>query len=185
MSNVATATKASEAGTDSAVAIVVSKTSLTEKVLRIVIPVAMVVLAIGLWQLHITVNNVPHYIMPAPGKVVETLFTDWPTLYPSLLVTVRVTLTALALALIGGVGPKTGERSVSGGLVRRHDRHEPEPPRIVEDNCLAVRHLEDHMVVRLPGLAIRLKADSTPTRCLVARDSKRAGHSKMHQQRVA
>jgi NitT/TauT family transport system permease protein len=104
MSNVATATKASEAGTDSAVAIVVSKTSLTEKVLRIVIPVAMVVLAIGLWQLHITVNNVPHYIMPAPGKVVETLFTDWPTLYPSLLVTVRVTLTALALALIGGVG---------------------------------------------------------------------------------
>ena len=104
MSNVATATKASEAGTDSAVAIVVNKTSLTERVLRIVIPVAMVALAIGLWQLHITVNNVPHYIMPAPGKVVETLFTDWPTLYPSLLVTVRVTLTALALALIGGVG---------------------------------------------------------------------------------
>ena len=104
MSDAATALKSTEAGTDSAVAIVVNKTSLTERVLRIVIPVAMVALAIGLWQLHITVNNVPHYIMPAPGKVVETLFTDWPTLYPSLLVTVRVTLTALALALIGGVG---------------------------------------------------------------------------------
>jgi NitT/TauT family transport system permease protein len=104
MSDAATAIKTSEAGTDSAVAIVVNKTSLTERVLRVVIPVAMVALAIGLWQLHITVNNVPHYIMPAPGKVVETLFTDWPTLYPSLLVTVRVTLTALALALIGGVG---------------------------------------------------------------------------------
>jgi NitT/TauT family transport system permease protein len=104
MSDAATAIKTSEAGTDSAVAIVVNKTSLTERVLRVVIPVVMVALAIGLWQLHITVNNVPHYIMPAPGKVVETLFTDWPTLYPSLLVTVRVTLTALALALIGGVG---------------------------------------------------------------------------------
>ncbi|CAN7548142.1 ABC transporter ATP-binding protein [Devosia sp. Root413D1] len=77
---------------------------MTERILRVVIPVAMVALAIGLWQLHITVNNVPHYIMPAPLTVVTTLFTDWPTLYPSLLVTLRVTLLALALALIGGVG---------------------------------------------------------------------------------
>ncbi len=104
MSDAATAIKASEAGTDSAVAIVASRTSMTERILRIVIPVAMVALAIGLWQLHITVNNVPHYIMPAPLTVVTTLFTDWPTLYPSLLVTLRVTLLALALALIGGVG---------------------------------------------------------------------------------
>jgi NitT/TauT family transport system permease protein len=104
MSDAATALKSTEAGTDSAVAIVVNKTSLTERVLRIVVPVVMVLLAIGLWQLHITVNQVPRYIMPAPADVVTTLFTDWPTLYPSLLVTVRVTLTALALALIGGVG---------------------------------------------------------------------------------
>jgi NitT/TauT family transport system permease protein len=104
MSDAATAIKSSEAGTDSAVAIVASRTSLTERVLRIVIPVAMVALAIGLWQLHIVVNNVPHYIMPAPLDVVTTLFTDWPTLYPSLLVTLRITLLALALALIGGVG---------------------------------------------------------------------------------
>ena len=104
MSDAAPAMKTSEAGTDSAVAIVVARTSLTERVLRVVIPLVMVALAIGLWQLHITVNNVPHYIMPAPAKVLETLFTDWPTLYPSLLVTLRVTLLALALALIGGVG---------------------------------------------------------------------------------
>ncbi|WP_407065063.1 ABC transporter permease [Devosia sp. Root413D1] len=104
MSDAATAIKSSEAGTDSAVAIVASRTSMTERILRVVIPVAMVALAIGLWQLHITVNNVPHYIMPAPLTVVTTLFTDWPTLYPSLLVTLRVTLLALALALIGGVG---------------------------------------------------------------------------------
>ncbi len=104
MSDFARELKSSEAGTDSAVAIVVNTTSPLERVLRIVIPIAMVALAIGLWQLHITINNVPHYIMPAPGKVVETLFTDWPTLYPSLLVTLRVTLLALALALVGGVG---------------------------------------------------------------------------------
>ncbi|HEY0853417.1 MAG TPA: ABC transporter permease [Devosia sp.] len=96
--------KSSEAGTDSAVAIVVNRTSLTERVLRVVVPIVMVALAIGLWQLHITVNNVPHYIMPAPLDVVTTLFKDWPTLYPSLLVTLRITLLALLLALVGGVG---------------------------------------------------------------------------------
>ena len=106
MSEAANAIKSSEAGTDSAVAIVVAKTSTTEKILRVVVPVAMVLLAIGLWQLHIVVNNVPRYIMPAPADVVGALITDWPTLYPSLLVTVRVTLSALALALIGGVGLK-------------------------------------------------------------------------------
>lgn len=96
--------KSSEAGTDSAVAIVINRTSPLERVLRVIVPVVMVALAIGLWQLHITVNNVPHYIMPAPLDVVTTLFTDWPTLYPSLLVTLRITLLALALALVGGVG---------------------------------------------------------------------------------
>jgi NitT/TauT family transport system permease protein len=104
MSDAATAINSSEAGTDSAVAIVANRTSMTERVLRVVIPIAMVALAIGLWQLHISVNNVPRYIMPAPLDVVTTLFTDWPTLYPSLLVTLRITLLALALALIGGVG---------------------------------------------------------------------------------
>lgn len=93
-----------EAGTDSAVQIVLARTSTIERVLRIVIPIAMLALAIGLWQFHITVNQVPRYIMPAPGDVVMALYTDWPTLYPSLLVTLRITFLALAIALIGGVG---------------------------------------------------------------------------------
>ncbi|MBE0580101.1 ABC transporter permease [Devosia sp.] len=93
-----------EAGTDSAVAIAVQRTSLVERVLRVVIPVTMVLLAIGLWQMHITVNQVPRYIMPAPGDVIMALYTDWGTLSPSLLVTLRITFLALAIALIGGVG---------------------------------------------------------------------------------
>lgn len=93
-----------EAGTDSAVQIVLARTSAIEKVLRIVIPVGMLALAIGLWQFHITVNQVPRYIMPSPGDVVMALYTDWPTLFPSLLVTLRITFLALAIALIGGVG---------------------------------------------------------------------------------
>ncbi|WP_425430614.1 ABC transporter permease [Devosia indica] len=94
----------SEAGTDSAVAIAVARTGTVEKILRIVIPFIMVALAIGLWQLHITVNEVPRYIMPAPGDVIAALYTDWGTLSPSLLVTLRITFLALGIALVGGVG---------------------------------------------------------------------------------
>jgi NitT/TauT family transport system permease protein len=95
---------ATEAGTDSAVKIVVQRTSTAERILRVVIPVAMLVLAIGLWQTHIVVNQVPRYIMPAPADVATALWTDWGTLSPSLLVTLRITFLALLLALIGGVG---------------------------------------------------------------------------------
>jgi NitT/TauT family transport system permease protein len=95
---------APEVGTDSAVQIVIQKTTTAEKVLRVVIPLAMVALAIGLWQLHITVNQVPRYIMPSPGDVALALYNDWGTLSPSLLVTLRITFMALAIALIGGVG---------------------------------------------------------------------------------
>ena len=95
---------AGEAGTDSAVKIVVARTSAAERILRIAIPVSMVLLAIALWQLHITVNEVPRYIMPAPGDVAMALYNDWDTLFPSLLVTIRITFLALAIALVGGVG---------------------------------------------------------------------------------
>ena len=92
-----------EAGTDSAVAIVVPTTSTTEKVLRIAVPLAMLVLAIVAWHVFITVNNVPRYILPSPADVAGSLWNDWGTLAPALLVTLRITFTALILALIGGV----------------------------------------------------------------------------------
>lgn len=93
-----------EAGTDSAVAVVATRTGTMERILQVAIPLFMVLLAIGLWQVHITVNQVPRYIMPAPGDVATALYTDWGTLFPSLLVTLRITFLALAIALVGGVG---------------------------------------------------------------------------------
>ncbi|MHB1104323.1 MAG: ABC transporter permease [Devosia sp.] len=92
-----------EAGTDSAVAIVAPRTSNGEKVLRVVVPAGMLVLAVIAWHLFITLNNVPRYILPSPADVAGSLWNDWGTLAPALLVTVRITFTALILALIGGV----------------------------------------------------------------------------------
>ena len=103
MTEVAAANSA-EAGTDSAVAIVVNRTSASERILSVAIPIFMVILAIAAWQAHITFNQVPRYIMPAPLDVVTALWTDWGTLAPSLLVTLRITFMALGIALLGGVG---------------------------------------------------------------------------------
>jgi len=93
-----------EAGTDSAVAIVAPTTSRSEKTLRIVVPVGMLVAAIVLWHVYVVAFEVPRYILPSPLDVATALVTDWGILYPALLVTLRITFAALALALIGGVG---------------------------------------------------------------------------------
>jgi len=93
----------SEAGTDSAVAVIVPQTSGSERFLRIAVPVGMLVLAIAAWQIYVVTSGVPRYILPSPTDVATALWTDWGTLYPALLVTLRITFAALALALVGGV----------------------------------------------------------------------------------
>ena len=72
--------------------------------LRIAVPVGMLMLAILAWHLYVTIYEVPHYILPGPLLVANALWTDWGTLAPALLVTIRITFTALFLALVGGVG---------------------------------------------------------------------------------
>ncbi len=49
-------------------------------------------------------NEIPHYILPGPGLVLQTLIKDWAILFDALLVTLQITLMALAVAVIGGVG---------------------------------------------------------------------------------
>jgi len=71
--------------------------------LRIAIPILMLVLAVVVWAVVVYVKEIPPYIMPGPHLVVQSLINDWGTLYPAMLVTLKITFTALALALIGGV----------------------------------------------------------------------------------
>lgn len=70
---------------------------------RIAIPVAMLVLLIGLWGFYVWAFDVPHYFLPSPLRVAEALYTDWPILSSALLVTLKITFLALGLALVGGV----------------------------------------------------------------------------------
>jgi NitT/TauT family transport system permease protein len=75
-----------------------------DRILTVVVPLCVILSLIVLWQVMVTVNDIPHYILPGPGLVVKSLFTDWHVLLPALWVTTKITLASLALALLGGGG---------------------------------------------------------------------------------
>jgi NitT/TauT family transport system permease protein len=77
-------------------------TRMRDRLLRMAVPAVMLALTLLSWEIYVRTNAVPPYILPAPSLVARTLVKDWGTLFPALLVTLRITLTALVLALVGG-----------------------------------------------------------------------------------
>lgn len=75
-----------------------------ERIGKWALPLAIMVLAIWLWDRLCVWNEIPQYILPRPVVVVQTLWTDAALLFGSLLVTLRVTFLSLLLAVVGGVG---------------------------------------------------------------------------------
>lgn len=75
-----------------------------DQALRIALPVAVLALGLALWELVVRLENIPPYVLPAPGLILQTLITDWGLLSQSLLVTLLTTLEGFLLAAVGGVG---------------------------------------------------------------------------------
>jgi NitT/TauT family transport system permease protein len=75
----------------------------TESIARWLLPLLVVVGTILGWQWLVTANEIPHYILPGPFRVWEQLVTDWAILREALMVTLRITVMALGVAVIGGV----------------------------------------------------------------------------------
>ena len=80
------------------------RTERLERVGRWVLPMAIMVLAVWFWDRICVWNEIPQYILPRPGVVLETLRNDATLLFGSLLVTLKITFFSLALAVAGGVG---------------------------------------------------------------------------------
>jgi NitT/TauT family transport system permease protein len=68
------------------------------------LPALVLVLMIWGWDRIVVWNEIPHYILPRPGLVASTLVADWALLFDALMVTLQITMMALAVAVIGGVG---------------------------------------------------------------------------------
>ncbi len=70
--------------------------------LRIVMPVAVGALMLVIWEAGVRLGDVPPYILPGPIAVVGALVDDGGSLLTSLWITLEVTISAFALAALGG-----------------------------------------------------------------------------------
>ncbi len=75
-----------------------------EKIGRWLLPLIVIVLTIFAWDRFCVWNEIPHYIIPRPGQVLEALINDRVILIGSLGTTLVITFSALAIAIVGGVG---------------------------------------------------------------------------------
>lgn len=70
---------------------------LAERLLSLAIPALMLGLLVVVWAWYVAAYQVPHYILPSPARVAQSLVNDWPILSGALLVTLKITFMALGL----------------------------------------------------------------------------------------
>lgn len=73
------------------------------RALKIAVPIAVGVAAIALWEFLVRHYNVQPFVLPAPSAIWAAFIENFSSLMASLWTTLRITLAAFALAVIGGV----------------------------------------------------------------------------------
>ncbi|RIK87348.1 MAG: ABC transporter ATP-binding protein [Hyphomicrobiales bacterium] len=84
-----------------------SKPDLSERLLALaadyLAPTLTMLGALLAWEALVYFKEIPPYLLPAPSLILKTLVTDFGSLVPSLLFTIRLTVLSLCLAVAGGV----------------------------------------------------------------------------------
>ncbi|MGA8615345.1 MAG: ABC transporter permease [Xanthobacteraceae bacterium] len=73
-----------------------------QKIADILPPLAVGILILAGWEFSCWAFAVPSYLVPAPSLIIKTFITNAPALLHSLMITLRVTLIALALSITIG-----------------------------------------------------------------------------------
>lgn len=73
------------------------------EVQRVVYPLLVGLFLLALWQGLVSGLELPPYLVPSPGLMLQTLIKDWATLGLALWVTLKITLFAFVLAVVVGV----------------------------------------------------------------------------------
>ncbi len=66
-------------------------------------PIVVGILALLAWDIFVRVTQMPPYLLPGPLLVFQTLISEWNQLFPSLLITLQITLTAFIAATVSGL----------------------------------------------------------------------------------
>jgi NitT/TauT family transport system permease protein len=64
------------------------------------VPWLVAVIAIAAWEFIVHWKAIPHYIIPAPTRIVRTLIDQWPDLSKATLFTLKITFWSLAIAIV-------------------------------------------------------------------------------------
>ena len=67
---------------------------------KILAPVVIGLLVLGLWEFIVWKMAVPYYILPGPWRILQALITDWKSLSGSLWITLQITGLALLAAVV-------------------------------------------------------------------------------------
>lgn len=70
---------------------------------EIIAPVIVGLCLLTLWEGLVRLFEVPSYLLPGPLLVFQTLIQEWPDLFPSLLITLQITVAAFVLAIASGL----------------------------------------------------------------------------------
>src|ERR1700744_1708311 len=76
--------------------------AMKKKLADVLPPLIVGVLIISAWEAGCHVFAIPSYLVPAPSLIAKTFVLNVPALSHSLMVTLRVTFTALALSIVIG-----------------------------------------------------------------------------------
>lgn len=71
--------------------------------LQKILPFITLLFALIAWEAIVRINKIPHYILPSPILVMQTLWDNLGSLMTSWLYTMKITFGALVLAIVGGV----------------------------------------------------------------------------------
>ncbi len=66
-------------------------------------PILVGLVLLTAWELAVRITNTPPYLLPGPLLILQTLAKDWPTLFPSWFVTMKIAFTALIAATLSGL----------------------------------------------------------------------------------
>jgi NitT/TauT family transport system permease protein len=74
------------------------------RLFNILLPLALGLVFLGLWEGIVVARHIPPYVLPAPRAIVHALMDNFPSLMTSLFSTLTVTLEGFIAAWIAGVG---------------------------------------------------------------------------------
>jgi NitT/TauT family transport system permease protein len=77
---------------------------MSDRILRIALPILVLAIGLLIWHLVIQIFAIPPFVLPSPGIVLATLVADGSLLWNSLLVTLGITFEGFLLAAVGGIG---------------------------------------------------------------------------------